>query len=159
MMKFMSCLPLVALRFVTIGVLAIAGAAYAQTNYGGIDGFAVPFPIQTYRLEDEGNRPRADTKFLRKKDVSPLEDVVIVGAYGFNGNGYVELRIRNKSYWVKRGHVTPNNPKPIDYQISRLNGEIGCPPGQQRVVTGTSRENRSGVARNLGGGSISCVAE
>lgn len=156
---------LFSLRHTALGCLLViassvlVGPTFAQANYGGIEGFASAFPIQTYTVEKEGDRPRAGTKFLRKRDVTPIDSILIVGAYGFNGNGYVELRIKDTSHWVKRGHVKPKNPKPIDYQISRLNGEIGCPPGQQRVVTGTSRENRSGVARSLGGGSISCVAE
>ncbi len=130
-------------------------AAFAQT-YGGIDGFTVGFPIQTYEQPVKGERLKPAVKLLTKKDVGPVQDALILAVYGLDGNGFVELELASGDYWVSRGHVKPKRASLVDRAIDGSNGVVGCPPGKTQVVIAGNRNNTSGVARSLGGVSVFC---
>lgn len=136
--------------------LAVATSAFAQ-NLGGIEGFKGNYPIQTYDLKADRTGFDTATKLLRANDVGPIEDVLILSALSFGGKGYVELEVRSGDYWVSRADVLPRKRAVVDKAIDDSNGAITCPKGTTRVAKSDPRDERAGVARNLGGVSGDCV--
>lgn len=139
-------------------VFWLCSVAWAQAqNFGGIDGFTIKYPIQTYSEPEQGKRISPTGKRLKKKDIGPITDVIIVAVIGVRGNGYVQLEVKaGDQYWIRRGHVNPRKKAQVDRKISQSNGSIVCPNGQTLVARGRSRERLSGVGRNLGGVSVYC---
>jgi|GEM_PF-5077547 len=125
-------------------------------NYGGISGFTRDYPIPTYKWNDEDKRIHPAAKLLRKKDIGSVDEVIIISVLWISGNSYVEIETRSGDHWVNRSHVKPRKVAMVDQAIDKSNGNISCPEGQTRVAQGANRDNRSGVARNLGGVSAHC---
>lgn len=143
-----------------LGALIVIGSVISSEdvraqNYGGIANVTAAFPLQTYSTPVENQKPQPG-KLLTKTEFGEVRDVLILSVFGFGGNGYLEIETKSGDHWIRRTDVTPERPKLVDQAIADSNGKFTCPPGKTRVVVGESPNERSGVARGLGGASILC---